>query len=262
MTLEMVPIKRVRIDTRLRDINEQQVETLVDSIAEVGLLNPITVQAGDVVEGGVAVPGYWLVAGAHRLEACKRLGLAEIEANIVDLSRLKRQLAECDENLAGTNLSKAERAMFTQRRKEIYEALHPETRAGVFKGNQHTDVVAENFAATFAKDTAERTGRSERSVRMDASRGSKISPDVLRVIAGTDLDTGASLDKIARLPVEQQRRVASDMKMADEPLNDFEVEEKQLAALMAAWNKAGMGAREKFLARIDQPVFDKTRNAR
>jgi len=55
-------------------------------------------------------------------EGSLRLGLVEIEANIVELPELKRQLAECDENLAGPTLSKAERALFTQRRKEIYEA--------------------------------------------------------------------------------------------------------------------------------------------
>ena len=40
-----------------------------------------------------------------------------------------------------------------------------------------------------------------RTVRCNASRDNKISLDVLRVVAGTSLDTGASLDKIARLPV-------------------------------------------------------------
>jgi hypothetical protein len=39
-------------------------------------------------------------------------------------------IAECDENLCGTNLSKAERALFTVKRKEAYIALHPETKNG------------------------------------------------------------------------------------------------------------------------------------
>jgi ParB family transcriptional regulator, chromosome partitioning protein len=66
-----------------------------------------------------------------------------------------------------------------------------------------------NLAPAFTADTAAKTGQSERSVQRDATRGDRIAPDVLRVVAGTSLDTGASLDKIARLPVEQQRRVAS-----------------------------------------------------
>jgi hypothetical protein len=53
-------------------------------------------------------------------------------------------------------------------------------------------------------DTAHKTGLDERTVYRDASRGERIAPDVLRVVAGTALDTGSSLDKIARLPVEQR----------------------------------------------------------
>ena len=43
MTLARIPLDRVNIGDRLRDLNEDQVTVLVDSIAMVGLLNPITV---------------------------------------------------------------------------------------------------------------------------------------------------------------------------------------------------------------------------
>ena len=58
------------------------------------------------------------------------------------------------------------------RRKEIYESLHPETRAtydgGAFRGNQHQKVVAAKNAATtksVVQDTAEKTGKSPRTIR-------------------------------------------------------------------------------------------------
>src|SRR4051794_7450291 len=111
-------------------------------------------------------------------------------------------------------LSKAERPLFTQRRKEIYEALHPETRHGE---NQHTRSrqLGDSTPDRFTSDTATKTSQSERSVQRDATRGDRIAPDVLRVVAGTALDTGSSLDKIARLPVEQQRRVATTPRVSD-----------------------------------------------
>jgi hypothetical protein len=65
----------------------------------------------------------------------------------------------------GTTLSPAERALFTQRRKDIYEALHPETRHEAFKGNQHVSgsrQVGDNQPSRFTADTAARTGQSER----------------------------------------------------------------------------------------------------
>ena len=63
----------------------------------------------------------------------------------------------------------SERALFTQRRKEAYEALHPETKHGE---NQHTRSrqVGDNHAGRFTADTAARTGQSERSVQRDAAR--------------------------------------------------------------------------------------------
>ena len=65
------------------------------------------------------------------------------------------------------------RALFTQRRKEAYEALHPETKAHVAQavgmnraiGNN----VTANLAPAFTADTAARTGQSERSTSDDSA---------------------------------------------------------------------------------------------
>lgn len=45
-------------------------------------------------------------------------------------------LSMIDENLCGPALTPSEKARFTARRKEAYEALHPETKRGA--NNQHT----------------------------------------------------------------------------------------------------------------------------
>jgi hypothetical protein len=45
------------------------------------------------------------------------------------------------------------------------------------------------------------------------------------------------------------------------PIDDYDAKEKQIAALMSAWNKASAEAREEFLARIDTPVFDRKAGA-
>ena len=63
----------------MRQVSEAQVAILLNSIADVGLLNPITVFKRQIVRGGATVDGYGLVAGLHRLTAYERLGLAEIE---------------------------------------------------------------------------------------------------------------------------------------------------------------------------------------
>jgi ParB family chromosome partitioning protein len=64
------------------------------------------------------------------------------------------ELAEVDENLIRSPLTPAQEASAIFRRKAIYEELHPETKAGAFKGNQHTGVVSENSALTSANPYA------------------------------------------------------------------------------------------------------------
>lgn len=276
MTLAMIPIDKIEVGTRLRDTSEAQVETLVASIAAVGLLNPITVYARQVIDNGIMSDGYGIIAGAHRLEACKRLGLVEIEANVTDLSELERQIAECDENLCSTVLSKAERAMFIKRRKQAYEALHGSAKArGAHAANEamgNSNANA-NLADAFTTDTAAKTGQSERAIQRDAERGSKISDRALSMLKGTNLDTGRYLDDLKTVPQnEQDAKVKADLEAAREkrkpvsppptPRNDFEVINQHHRALVTAWEKARPEARARFLsdigATIDVPVFDRS----
>lgn len=261
--LATIPIDLIENGQRLRDLSEATVATLVNSIGDIGLLNPVTVYSRKLNRGGEWVEGYGLVAGLHRKTACERLGLVEIEANVLDLSDLECQIAECDENLCAPQLSPSDRARFTKRRKEAYEALHPEAKHGE---NQHTRPA--NAAPSFVDDQAAATGASERAVRRDAERGEKVDPKALDKVNGTKLDTGAYLDKLKKLPVsEQLKRVRDDLakpvvrkvvRVADAPLDDEDAKERQVAALMSAWNKASAEARQEFLDRIDIPVFDRS----
>lgn len=251
----------VRPDARALDA--AAVAGLADSIAEVGLINPIRVRSVGT--------GYELVAGAHRLEACRRLGLADIAAVVVEDDDLHAELAMLDENLCRAELSPADRAAYTARRKEIYLELHPETVQHVAGGLARQNSASANLAPAFADATAKATGTSARAVQRDAERGEKVISEVLEMIRGTKLDTGAYLDKIKGLPPNEQVAAArrdlreprpsrpprlSSPPLAPDPLNEAEASEKQVAALMNAWNKAGSVARQEFLIRIDQPVMD------
>lgn len=247
----MIDIALIRADDRIRQTGEAQVRALMDSIADVGLMNPVTVFARPIIRNGQTVPGFGLVAGAHRLEACKRLGLAQIEARVVDLDEQTRIIAECDENLCGTRLSPAEVATFTARRKAAYEVLHPETAHGKASKNKEA-----NFAS-FDRDQAERTGAAARTVRLNAERGEKIVPEALAAVTGTRLNTGVFLDRLKALPSDQQlatvnRELAADQRRVIAPpaRDDADVHERQLAALMAAWNRAAASVRQDFLDRI------------
>ena len=206
--LDMVEVRLISDGTRLRPANEGQVEALMESISDVGILNPVTLYRRKVLDG-IAVDGFGIVAGLHRVTAARRLGMETIPAHIVTLGDLERQIAECDENLCGPKLTPSEKALFTRRRKEAYEALHPETKHG---GDRKSDQVAKSATRSYADDQAEKTGVSARTVRQDAERGEKIDESVLADIQGTHLDSGAYMDKLKGLSkVEQRAMVKRDL---------------------------------------------------
>lgn len=194
-----LPIERISLRPDARAINADAVSGLVDSIGTVGLINPIRVRA--------AGDGWEVIAGAHRLEACKRLGLAEVECDVVEDDDLHAELAMIDENLCRAELSPSDRASQTARRKAIYLELHPETARGVAGAEAKHGRASENFS--FASETARTTGQSERVVQLHAERGEKVIPEVLEMIRGTKLDTGSFMDRIKNLPPNEQVKAAT-----------------------------------------------------
>lgn len=251
---KIIPIELIEVERRLRPLSEAKVESLSASIAEIGLLNPITVYARQIFRDGNYVDGFGLVAGAHRLESVRKLGLVSIAAQVVKLSDLRRQIAECDENLCGTNLTPSERAKFIKRRKDAYEALHPEAKAGAVRARAANEAMGHdvdaNFAPTFAADTATKTGQSERTVQLDAERGAKVIPEVLDMIKGSKLDTGTYLDKIKSFSPNDQFHVAKrDLK--DERRQD---KEKAIRTGVVAVRKKERNARLKGL-KVEQAAM-------
>lgn len=270
--LRELPIDQIHARSDARLIDEATVGGLADSIGSVGLINPIRVRAhGDQWE---------VVAGMHRLAACKRLGLVEITADVIEADDLHAELAMIDENLCRAELSPADRAVWTARRKAIYIELHPETEAGVAGATARWDATDNLSTASFAAETAKLSGKEERTVRRDAERGEKVIQEAIDLIRGTKLDTGTYLDKLKGLrPNEQVTAAKRDLahlrqqereraarggigrrivKVAPEPLSDDEAAEVQYGSLVAAWNKAGEVARQRFRELIDTPVMDRS----
>lgn len=255
-----IPVHLVAIEDRLRSADDVQVTALMESIRDVGILNPITVHARPVMHRNVFVPGYGLIAGLHRLVAAKRLGLEEVPAHVVTLTELERQIAECDENLCGPKLTTSERALFTRRRKEAYEALHPETRQGVAGGKARQGSATAKLS--FAADTAKRTGQSERSVQRDAARAEELGDDLLQRTKGTSLDNGAALDALADLPKPERQAVVARA-AAGERVTAGEVERLKKKLLKAAEEAADNNSRLLFaqdVARTAEEQRDKAQN--
>lgn len=265
METEDLPVSHVYPHCEARPLDRQKVKALADSIREVGLMNPIIVRPAMKVRNGAKSEAWEIIAGHHRYEACAvHLKWENVPCVVKDTTDLLAELMMIDENLCRSDLTPAQEAYQTARRKEIYEALHPEAKNG---SNQHNRV-GKICQPSFADDQAGKTGEAPRTIRLNAARGEALG-ETLKAVTGTSLDKGVELDALAKLDPQQREEIVSraqrgekvsarQVKMADEPLNDFEAKEKQVAALMSAWNKAGQEARKEFMDRVnygDEPVM-------
>jgi ParB family transcriptional regulator, chromosome partitioning protein len=208
-----LPVSSITVPARLRRLRDDDVAMLMESIAEIGLREPISVcrVTGDDAASGIE---FVLVAGYHRLEACKRLRHDVIPAIVHTLTDDERQLWEIDENLYRAELTELERGENLLKRKEIHERMHPETRqhaAGALAANavmRRGDATANSAVASFATDAAEKTGIADRTIRLSIRRAKKID-DALRDRIRGNLkiaDNGSELDALASLDAADQLR--------------------------------------------------------
>jgi len=240
-----------RIPKRLRALNPEKVDKLAESMAEIGLLNPITVWSSS--EGD-----YEVVAGAHRVAAAIKLDWDTIAAVFVDdWTDIDRQLWEIDENLIRAELSPTEMAEHLTRREELWGArqvsaqVAPKPQGGRPKG--------------FAGDTAEKTGISKSTVNRATSRAKAIPEDVREKIKGTKLDTGAYLDSLKGMePDEQRAQVKADLA---EPSvqQDAQIRAanrataavgKPLRDVQLTWRRASAEDRRRIKAWVNEQIID------
>jgi hypothetical protein len=167
-----------------------------------------------------------LVAGRHRLEAARSLGWEQIECVFLAFDDAEREIWEISENLMRCDLTKAQRDHDIRRLAEL---------------------LREREAKIPSPQSAAMEFGYKRPPPKPKSIASKIAEQ-----------TGLSDDTVRRALNPPQPKPQPPARPA---LNQFESVERQIDALMRAWNSAGPEAREEFLRRIDKPVFDQTEAA-
>lgn len=202
-----INISEIKINPGRRTAAPVDVQKLAESMAEIGLMHPITLDADRN-----------LIAGLHRLEAAKLLGWAEIECSVCPLDELHAELAEIDENYVRANLTPLHASQLLLRRKEIYETLYPETKAGAAQGNgmkRSAGGLTDNLSArpkSFAQDAAEMLGVNERTVRRQVKIAQDLTPEAQEVIEESGVKvTQQALSQLSRLAPEQQIRAAEKL---------------------------------------------------
>ena len=167
-----IKISDIIVPDGLPAVKNATVVNLAGSIKTIGLIQPITVRR----DGN----GYVLIAGAHRLAACMSLGWDEIESTVLDVDGLKAELVGIDENLIRNEFHYTERGDYLKRRKEIYEELYPETKAGIAGGKARQKSASEIIS--FAGDAAAKIGVSTRTVEQEIQISEKLTPEEKAVV--------------------------------------------------------------------------------
>lgn len=202
MSVAEISIDAIQVMDRLRASDSGKVASLADSIKKLGLMNPISIR-----------PDYRLIAGLHRLEACKLLGWSTIPAIIqdyhalhaADLAELYAELAEIDENLIRNDLTELQQGLQHARRKAIYEKLHPETRQGIAgaiasnKTQGKGDATDNMSVASYAADAANAVGETERTVRRKIRIGEQLANVAEQLQATAIEDNQSELLALAKL---------------------------------------------------------------
>ena len=205
MNLQRIQLARLGASGQPRPLLTQAVDMLAASIKAVGLIQPITVTPC-VDVAGIAEPGWQIVAGHHRVAACRALGWTEINALVIDrLEHLQTELIEIDENLCRAELTAAQRTAFSKRRKQIWEALHPEEirvaqAAPVEIGYGKPPVRPTGFAAA----TSAATGQSKATTNRAIARAEALGDDTIAQVTNTSLDSGVELDALAKLDAPER----------------------------------------------------------
>lgn len=263
---ETLRLDDIEITDRLRAADPAHVAALAESIGQIGQQVPIKVRIDR--EGR-----YYLIAGLHRIEACRMAGLNEIECLIENgVNALSARMIEIDENLIRHELNPLDRATFLAERKRIYEELHPETRAGVAggkarKGQKSATAIfavasgSQEGAAAFSEDVAARTRLSARTVWRAVQVHSRLAPEVRRRLSGTHIaQKEGELFALSRQSPERQIRIVDlvlaeggpkTVRQAIEQITPTaqrtSPDEAAYKALLSAWRRCSPATRQRFL---------------
>lgn len=201
-----------------RQLVTEAVDKLAASIKAVGLLQPITVRPCSIMDGGLAAKGHQIIAGHHRVAACRALGWTEIDAIVVDAAEhLQAELMEIDENLCRAELTASQRAQAIRRRKQIWEALHPVDTGGKSISTCLSDgrKAGPQHEQGFAAATATAAGMTKQAINQHLARADALGDDLERV-TGTSLDKGVEMDALAKLPEPERKDLIARAEAGEE----------------------------------------------
>lgn len=265
MKVEPLALDLIEVGPRARPVREAKVAALVLDIQERGLRQPIEVDAPRKGR-------FQLVSGAHRLEACRRLGWETIPAVTLRASANERERDELMENLARADLTALERAQYlaTLRGLSLELFQFPARMAG--------DESAGSKSSELVGAIANRVGMSLRSTERYIALGELLDGDAADTLRGTPFeDSLKELDALSRHSPDKQRRIAALLTQGDPPAGSVAEavakmegraasegggEDKLIKGLLDRWRRAPKAARRAFAESLEDGEVEEIAAAR
>ncbi len=187
-----IPINKVKVINRMRRTDENNVEDLMRSIREIGLIHCICVaKRGEE---------YVLLSGMHRYIAMERIGYTTIPATIREDDKLINQLVEIEENLVAKRNNAIEEAEAIILREQILIKLG---RKAVVGSNQYTEKKITN------EDLAKQLGYTRRTYSYKKSVAN-ITPEAKDILCETKFaNSMMDMYRLQKLPDHLQVEIAN-----------------------------------------------------
>jgi len=192
MQVVETPIKNIIVRFRLRTPSESKITEIAESIRQIGLMNPITLDSR-----------FNLIAGYHRLLAFKLLGKDNIPSIIKESEdETFNELMEIDENLKRNELNHIEAAEHIVKREELLKRLGLTYTAG---DNLHT----KKTSKVTIEELAEGIGLSKRSYQQ-RKQIFRINEEVRSLLVETEFSNSlVDLVKLSSEPEDIQMAVCN-----------------------------------------------------
>ncbi|MGV0024451.1 ParB N-terminal domain-containing protein [Phormidesmis priestleyi] len=204
-----ISVDQVSVGLNRRPVKDEKVAELIESIKANGLLNPITIDQN-----------FNLVAGLHRLTACKLIGLTQIECTIITCEDDNHsRLAEIDENLIRSELNALERSELWLERDRILDEMGLRAKPG---HNQYRSKGGEMISPLLKTtlELAKETGYTDRTFQHGKQIARSIVPEVKEILRTTELASSpTALLKVARAG-SQERQQAEQAEQAAQVARD------------------------------------------
>ena len=165
----LIQISKITIGPDRPPADPAHVKKLIESMGKIGILASITVN-----------DDLRLIAGLHRLEAARVMGWTEIDCIICHLHGMEAELAELDEDVIRKDISGVLFGERLMRRKAVYEALYPETKAGTaqaFAMHQSMGHNVSNMTGSHSQTITENCGKDIAADKMSATLTANCASD-------------------------------------------------------------------------------------